>query len=401
MKKFLIIICSCFIFMVAAAQDLPCINVTETCNSDCGLTYCGPYELSESIFRIPFVNGTTVEVICDHFSHCPRGRIDMIGIDGDFNGDYHIAAAAAGWIRAIVDNHSVQCNCSQTFCENNYVWMEHANGEWTKYTHFKQNSVTNLNHFEGEFVSAGTYLGDEGDVGCAGGVHLHFEAAQPIDTNTLVFSESGGYIDETWAKNVIPVFCGILNNVMNAGSEYLAGDCASTCGGFIAASKTIEIGEFDVILNDDAISNEVDYTIEGYGAGLFQAANEITLKAGFEVLQNATFDARIGDCGESPLRNSTAQESSIKELDESGFGIYPNPATRLVTLEWMMPEESKVSVSFTDMGRRTLLRPMTNELFLQGQYEKTFDVTSLQPGMYLVVLEMNQFKEIQKLVVQR
>lgn len=400
MKYFTIIFCLYLLCNKASAQ--PCINVAETCNSSCGLTYCGPYELSKGIYRIPFIDGTAVEVVCDHLSHCPRGRIDMVGTNGDFNGEYVVAAAADGFIRKIVENHSVQCDCSVDNCENNYIWIEHANGEWTKYTHFKHNSVSVYNHYEGEFVTAGTALGYEGDVGCAAGVHLHFEAAQPVDTNTLVFSESGGYIDEAWAKNVIPVFCNISGNVMVKGGDYFAGDCPSNCGGLIVPFPvTVETGEYDVVLNDDEISNDDDYTIEGYGAGLFQAANEITLNVGFEALQNATFDARIGDCDESPLRNSAAEESSINELDESGFGIYPNPATRLVTVEWIMPEESEVSVSFADMGRKSLLHPMTNELFQKGQYEKTFDVTSLQPGMYLVILEMNHQTQIQKVVIQR
>ncbi|HUM48249.1 MAG TPA: hypothetical protein PLD84_15065, partial [Chitinophagales bacterium] len=104
MKNILLLLLASIMFSGLHAQ--PCINVAETCNEDgCGFTYCGPYELSKGIYRLPYVDGTEIEVTCDHLSHCPRGRIDMVGTDGDISGNYHIAAAADGHIRAIVDNH--------------------------------------------------------------------------------------------------------------------------------------------------------------------------------------------------------------------------------------------------------------------------------------------------------
>src|SRR5258705_12224202 len=99
-----------------------------------------------------------------------------------------------------------------------------------------KNSVTSLGLVEGQWVTAGTPLGIEGNVGCASGVHLHFEAAQPIDTNTLVFSEYGGYIDGDWAKNVIPVICSITGNVFVENTQYVAGTCGSCPAGLINSS---------------------------------------------------------------------------------------------------------------------------------------------------------------------
>jgi len=43
-------------------------------------------------------------------------------------------AAADGVIRFIVDKFS-ENRSGQTPCNNNYVWIEHADNEWTKYSH--------------------------------------------------------------------------------------------------------------------------------------------------------------------------------------------------------------------------------------------------------------------------
>lgn len=89
---------------------------------------------SKGVYRIPYENGTTVKVTNDHKDHKPVGRIDMGGTGG--GRPYKIVAAAAGYIRFIVDGFSKQVDSSSGDpCKNNYVWIEHANGEWTKYSH--------------------------------------------------------------------------------------------------------------------------------------------------------------------------------------------------------------------------------------------------------------------------
>ena len=110
----------------------------------------------------------------DHFSHSPDfNEYDMHGEPNSDGEQYTIVAAAAGTIMAIDDSNA------EPTSSNNYVWIAHSNGEWTKYTHLETGSVTALGLVVGKSVSAGTALGFEGDVGQASGVHLHFEIADP------------------------------------------------------------------------------------------------------------------------------------------------------------------------------------------------------------------------------
>src|SRR5690606_19428002 len=115
-----------------------------------------------------YEDGTALTVWQDHHTHSPtRDRTDLSAGAGA-----EIVAAAGGWIRLIRDNNgdtfgrgdglahdsvtaqddSLEHGCSNNnpadstgppnpifgTCAqyNNYVWIEHANGEWTKYTHF-------------------------------------------------------------------------------------------------------------------------------------------------------------------------------------------------------------------------------------------------------------------------
>src|SRR5215208_1568775 len=179
---------------------------------------------SRGVYRIPFENGTQVHVTNDHLKHSPPGRIDMSGREG--GGEYKIVAAADGRIKYIEDGFSKQVDSdSGEPCTNNYVWVEHANGEWTKYSHMQKGSTTDKAKLKvGQFVKAGTYLGDEGKVGCAGGNHLHFEVGVPRATNPI--TATGGFLadNDGSKRNRDPRICGIAGGIFKSGESYEARD---------------------------------------------------------------------------------------------------------------------------------------------------------------------------------
>jgi hypothetical protein len=172
---------------------------------------------SQGVYRIPYANGTGVEVSRDHHTHTPRDRIDMHGVSG--NEPYRIVAAAAGEIMFIVDSNTEDGGSCD---DNNYVWIKHTNGEWTKYSHLATGSVRgDAGLDEGDAVSAGRFLGYEDDIGCASGEHLHFEVAIPDDPTDPI-EPSGGYII---GKNRVPRVCWIPGGVYVDGETYTAKSC--------------------------------------------------------------------------------------------------------------------------------------------------------------------------------
>jgi Polyglycine hydrolase-like, structural repeat/Peptidase family M23 len=176
---------------------------------------------SKGVYRIPFESGTTVKITNDFLTHKPLGRIDMIGTGSS---TYKIVAAADGTVRYIVDNFSKQVDSGEP-CTNNYVWIEHANGEWTKYSHMQKDSSTTKAKIKvGQFVKAGTYLGDEGKVGCASGNHLHFEVGVPKAADPI--TTTGGFLTDNAGskRNRVPRICGISGGIFVDGQSYEARD---------------------------------------------------------------------------------------------------------------------------------------------------------------------------------
>jgi murein DD-endopeptidase MepM/ murein hydrolase activator NlpD len=218
-------------------------------------------EKSKGVYRIPYENGTSVGVTNDFNDHKPLGRIDMSGKGGD--GEYKIVAAADGIVRFVVDNFSqTGLDGDKEPCTNNYVWIAHANGEWTKYSHMQQNSSTQKAKLKvGQSVKAGTYLGDEGKVGCAGGDHLHFEVGVPRATNPI--TATGGFLTDNdgSARNRVPRICGIANGVFKSGASYEAREVPGnlTPGGAEAAFHGVPERDYQCLV-DQAVA--ADYRLE-------------------------------------------------------------------------------------------------------------------------------------------
>ena len=196
-----------------------CLIVCAAALSGCaGLR--GGAGASPSLYRIPYEDGARVRVSMDHSTHQPPNRLDLVGVESR---SHRIVAAATGIVRYIVDEFGVrQDSRTARPCNNNYIWLEHGNGEWTKYSHVRQDSARGKANLQlGDMVEAGAYLGDEGDVGCATGRHLHFEVALPDDRADPIV-RAGGLIK---GRNLVPRFCRVPGEVLVAGTVYVAGPC--------------------------------------------------------------------------------------------------------------------------------------------------------------------------------
>lgn len=180
--------------------------------------------LSAGLYRLPFADGTAVKVFDDFTTHRPRGRVDLYAL-GE-GGPYRVVAAATGRIVAIQDSfNEQQSGRAAADCHNNYVWIAHPNGEWTNYSHLAHGSVTNGAQLKvGDQVAAGTYIGDEGAVGCAMLKHVHFEVAVP-DNKTPI--DAGGFLidNEDGRRERNPRFCGVPDHRAVKSATYRAAPC--------------------------------------------------------------------------------------------------------------------------------------------------------------------------------
>jgi murein DD-endopeptidase MepM/ murein hydrolase activator NlpD len=183
---------------------------------------------------MPYANGTIAEVFNDHVTH-DTPEAYMYDIQAQNVSPAEVVAAAPGWVRFIEDSHA------EPTAQNNYVWIEHPYpfcpvdperdnwpgkphdydetcipceddfcNEWTTYAHMTQDSVRgDAGLGEGDWVSAGDFLGYEDDVGEASTVHLHWHVAViPPDTEPTFNGYYHDYVVESGEKpEVIPVVC--------------------------------------------------------------------------------------------------------------------------------------------------------------------------------------------------
>lgn len=158
----------------------------------------------------------------DADDHLPIGRVDLVACEKKGKDPKRIVAAASGTVRFIEDRYAEQTE--MPVCKNNYVWISHANGEWTKYSHLAQHSVTKKASLQvGDSVAIGTYIGDQGDVGCASSTHLHFEVAVLRRAKPLISHLGGFALDNAHSKrNRIPRVRGVFGGTLRTGSEYVA-----------------------------------------------------------------------------------------------------------------------------------------------------------------------------------
>jgi hypothetical protein len=152
---------------------------------------------------------------------------------------------------------------------NNFVWIEHDNGEWSKYSHMLQWSTTlKAGLSVGDRVAEGTYLGDEGKVGCASPAHLHFEVAvpgidpeEPFDpAHPYVYfdPESGGLGHNAEGnRNRNPRICGIETATFQDGESYTAG----------SGPGLVQPGEEEVVRHGMPINNYQCFIRRGVLAG--------------------------------------------------------------------------------------------------------------------------------------
>ena len=201
---------------------------------------------SSGVYRIPYQDGGRVYITRDYVKHA--GKIDMVGQTGKL-----LVAAADGWIRSVVEHHNIRC-CSHS-CDkyNNYIVIEHPNGEWSKYLHIKYNSARVS---VGQYVTAGAVIAEEGNVGhtCGTtGMHLHFEVRR---------GRYGAYLD--------PNFCGVPGGTVKTGGTYTARSCdsSSSCGG-------------------------QDVVLSSYPGSECWATRSLTLKPGFQAGPNTPFHGYI------------------------------------------------------------------------------------------------------------
>jgi hypothetical protein len=157
----------------------------------------------------------------------------------------------------------------------------------------------------------------------------------------------------------------------------------------LAVSENPNTTDEIIVYNNGTVSTTYYAQIYGYNGA-------------FSGTQCYTFIARRSA---SPYRTDGTTDGPEEVLEipvvfeNAGFGIFPNPAFSLVTIEVPMQNEADVQVSVMDPAGKVALQQ--NARMSKGDNQMNFDVNSLPNGVYFVQVRTGETVKTRKLVVQR
>lgn len=407
----------------------------------------GGFPVSTATYRIPYADGTQLAVTRDHHNHAPnQDRIDMVASPPPPPAAT-VVAAASGTVMAIVDIHgntngngdgldvnrqsgqlladgaTVHTDALEHSCQdatedangnnvldpgedlngdgvlntsipntaviglcqnyNNYVWIRHPNGEWSKYTHMATGSVTGApgNLSVGDTVLVGQPLGLEADIGRAGGRHLHHEVAAPnnpaddtpFGAGSFVFATipgggnapppgttpppggpttgyyAGGFIQGT---NLVPFVCDIAGNLYAdnttspGNNTFTANPCTNTAPTAVAGGP-YSVAEGSTVQLDGTASSDPENAILTFSWSPGTNLDDPT--------------------SPTPVYSGVDDTVEVIQLTVSDVGGDVTPATALtdsdgttVTVTNVAPEVSAVGDSIDEGGTATVSATFTD-----------------------------------------
>jgi hypothetical protein len=230
---------------------------------------------------------------------------------------YKILAMAGGEVIEVEDGYN-ECGLLPLPCSpnvgggcpcNNKIWIDHHNGELSAYYHIAFDSAQVQ---VGDWVYAGQYIADEGDVGSTGsfdpstnrpkrgcnGDQDPNEYPEPYCGMHLHFAVSTQHVDGMFANIlVIPRICGILGHVFEP-STIISGAHIGRCNTDICPNNdTISssfMGAQRVFIANNTITTAGPQVIEDSVIG-YEAGEKVVLNPGFRAKAGCYFRASIGD----------------------------------------------------------------------------------------------------------
>ena len=180
-----------------------------------------------------------------------------------------------------------------------------------------------------------------------------------------------------------------------------AGVCTD-CSTNLSFTNTIPDGLHEAvnIITNGNISVTGDVT--------FAAEANITLQAGFSVVSGGTFLAKIENCTNNVLKESTSIVANKVNRNvvmptihsiQLGLKIKPNPIKHQAVINYDLPTNEIVHLSMFNMEGR-LVKILANGLFQEaGKKEMALELTGLTKGIYLVRLQTKKQVNTIKVIV--
>ena len=180
-------------------------------------------------------------------------------------------------------------------------------------------------------------------------------------------------------------------------------------------------------LNDDPIAAGIyrsTTTISSAGriAGgtevIMEAQQTISLQPPFQTEPNASFRARITNC--NPLRSAATNEQELDEqakaqetyefqldrpanrpLGPNELRVFPNPFRQQATVALRLAVDNRVDIQLFDMTGRLIATVWPSGPRGAGEHHFVLNVPGLQPGVYVLVVQIGEIRYNRRLTVIR
>lgn len=154
----------------------------------------------------------------------------------------------------------------------------------------------------------------------------------------------------------------------------------------------------------DKITAE-NVTIPNDSKVVFGVDNTARLKSGFRAVAGCLFRAKIGDIpcpagGAWPkigIEKGTDQYSS--NIGNQILGLYPNPASSKIRLDYQLETDSKVRFLITDVLGYRLIRLNNIGNQSKGVYGVDIDVSGLSSGIYFLLMDSGNSLKVKQLIL--
>ena len=160
--------------------------------------------------------------------------------------------------------------------------------------------------------------------------------------------------------------------------------------------KRLEWREFRTVLVDTTVvppDTTWYLAVDTYAKRVTKGIGVTAYHFGAEVLIGALINS-VGYGNLSGIEADTKEIPGNFELSQN----YPNPFNPTTKIAFQLPEDSKVAIRiYNVLGQ--LVYTLLEENMSAGSYEKEFNASSLQSGVYFYRLETDNFSDVKKMVL--
>jgi hypothetical protein len=168
----------------------------------------------------------------------------------------------------------------------------------------------------------------------------------------------------------------------------------------LAAMDSIKSGTYSSLDTLDLTGGTI-YTGDSV---VMRAREHLVFKPGFSVEAGATFTARVADLCD-PMMMVIEEPAHIPESPTySGSGtaltVFPNPATSHLQVTFTLNKEGPVRMTLINLQGQTVQRVFETARQAAGDYRMEIPLGQQRAGLYVLMLEHNGERVVQRVVVQ-